>query len=222
VNRTNLKMFGVALACGRLLSAAINTYDVTADWTNNRNPNGVWSYDQGSIPLPYQSNLASGTCFSSATGITGGYAPGTNVGNSPPCMPVFFKATGNAANTNDWLAGDVVIHAQDPSNGVGEGQATLVWTAPFSGTFTFAGAIWYAHSTVQRSDDFSLNLGTTVLANGTVAYNSAIGNNRSNMAKFSGSFAVLAGQQVTLVIQRTPGSVGAAVGIQLAITQPAY
>jgi hypothetical protein len=224
VNRTNLKMFGVALAlaCGDLISASPTTYDVTTDWRNNLNPNGVWSYDQGSTPLPFQSNFGSGTCDAGSVGITGAYAPGINFGNSPPCLPIFFKATGNAANPNDWLAGDVLIHAQDPSNGAGEGQATLVWTAPANGTFTFTGAIWYAHSTVQRSDDFSLNLGSTILASGTVAFNSAIGNNRSNMAKFSGTFAVLAGQQVTLLIQRTPGSVGALVGVQLSITQSAY
>ncbi len=116
----------------------------------------------------------------------------------------------------------MIIHAQDPSNGAGEGQATPVWTAPASGTFTFTGSVWYAHSTVQRSDDFSLNLGSTILASGTVAFNSTIGNNRSNMAKFSGPFAVLAGQQVTLLIQRTPGSVGALAGVQLSITQSTY
>src|ERR1700687_1967695 len=112
-------MFGAALAvaCGDLIFAGPTTYDVTTDWMNNLNPNGVWSYDQGSTPLPYQSNLGSGTCFSSASGITGGYAPGVNFGNSPPCLPAFFKTTGNATNTNDWLTGDVIIHAQDPSNG---------------------------------------------------------------------------------------------------------
>lgn len=226
VNSTNLKMFGLALrtaltlAFGSQLSAS--TYDVTTDWVNNSNPNGPWSYDQGSTPLPYQSNLGGGTCFSGVSGITGGYASGINFGNSPPCLPAFFKATGNAANPNDWQTGDVLVHAQDPSNGAGEGQATLVWTAPASGTFTFTGVIWYAQSTVQRSDDFSLNLGSTVLASGTVAYNSASGSNRSNMAKFSGSFGALAGQRVTLVIQRTPGSVGALAGLQLSIAQPTY
>src|SRR5215831_2092595 len=54
----------LTLTCCALLNA--KTYDVTADWVNGANPNGVWSYDQGSTPLPYQGNLGSGTCFSSA------------------------------------------------------------------------------------------------------------------------------------------------------------
>jgi hypothetical protein len=198
----------------------IGPIDTHKSWANNSNPNGVWSYDQGLSPLPYQSNLGSGNCFSSASGISGGYAPGVTMGNSPPCLPAFFKATGNAANPNDWQMGDVIVHAQDPSNGAGEGQATLVWTSPVSATFTFTGAVWYAHSVVQRSDDFVLSMGSTVLASGIVAFNSVIGNNRSNPATFSSAapIAIRAGQQITLVVQHSSNSVGALAGLRLSIT----
>jgi hypothetical protein len=118
IRRFTVCRFVLVLVCAGLLRASGNVYDVTADWANNSNPNGVWSYDQGLSPLPYQSNLGSGNCFSSASGISGGYAPGIARGNSPPCLPAFLKATGNAANLIG-QTGDVIVHAQAPSNGAG-------------------------------------------------------------------------------------------------------
>lgn len=232
MNRTTLMAWraitrvALALACGGLLSAGTVAYDLTTGWQNNSNPNGVWSYDQGSTPLPYQSNLGSGSCFGGSSGITGGYAPGINFGNSPPCLPTIFRATGDAANTQDWLAGDVVVHAQDPSNGAGEGQATIVWTAPVSGTITITGTVWYAASSVQRSDDFTVSLGSDVLNSGTVAYDATyntVGSGRTNPDDFSDSTPIFvnAGDQVDTIIQRTSGSVGAPAGVQLTITETA-
>ncbi len=214
----------LALVCTAGLYASTVTYDLTTDWSNSSNPNGVWSYDQGSTPLPFQSNLSGGSCFGSAAGVTGGYAPGINFGNSPPCLPAMFQATGNATNTEDYLTGDIVVHSQDPSNGAGQGQATIVWTAPASGTITFTGAIWYAHSTVDRSDDFALSLGADTLASGTVAFDNTyttVGSGRTNPDDFSStsSIAVNAGDQVDLLIQRTSGSVGALSGVQLSIAE---
>jgi hypothetical protein len=216
----------LALALGFTagLYASTVTYDLTSDWSNSANPNGVWSYDQGSTPLPFQSNLGIGSCFGGAAGVTGGYAPGIDFGNAPPCLPAMFQATGNAANTEDYLTGDIVVHAQDPSNGAGQGQATIVWTAPATGTITFTGAVWYAHSTVVRSEDFILSHGADTLAGGTVAFDptyTTVGSGRTNPGDFSSSnsIAVNAGDQVDLVIQRTPGSEGGLTGVQLAITE---
>src|SRR5580704_12506912 len=78
------------------------TYNVTADWSNSANPNGPWSYNQGSTPLPFQSNLGAGTCFNTAPGVTAGWAPGINF--SQPCIPAFFKATGTGYTMNDYQA----------------------------------------------------------------------------------------------------------------------
>ncbi len=219
-----LSRAGAVVAFAGALSASTLTYDLTADWSNSSNPNGVWSYDQGSTPLPFEANLGPGSCFSTEQGIGGGYSPGTNFGNSPPCLPAMFQATGNAANTEDYLAGDIVVHSQDPSNGAGEGQATFIWTAPATGTITFTGAVWYAHSTQNRSDDFTLSLGAATLASGAVAFDSTYttaGSGRTNPDSFasSGSIAVNAGDQVDLVVERTSGSVGALAGVQLAITE---
>ena len=195
------------------------TYDVTADWSNSSNPNGVWSYLQGSTPLPFQSNFGMGTCANTASGIGGGWAPG--IDSSGYCVPVFFKATGNAANTNDWLAGDVLIHsAGGPNTNSALGQAQLDWIAPAAGTISFNGAIWYAHSVVARSNDFFFTVGGTRYANGTVS--SSNGSNRSNMTTFSnaGPIAVSAGTQVILLIQPSVGqTLGSLAGVKLTITE---
>lgn len=211
----------LALALATSAFAGTLTYDVTADWQNNSNPNGAWSYLAGSTLLPYQSGLGAGTCFQSAGGIGGGYAPGVNFGNNPPCLPAMFLTTGASNTSGLWDAGDVVIHAQDPSNGAGQGQSSIVWTAQESGTITFSGAVWYAHGSLQRSDDWSLSLNTTTLANGSVAWNSAVGNSRSNILSFSGtnSVAVSAGDQVKFLLTGSAGSTGALAGLQLTITE---
>jgi len=210
-----VKRVSPAFVFGGLLGASTINYNLTLDWLNNSNPNGVWSYDQGSTPLPFQGSLGTGSCFSGAPGVTAGYAPGIDVGG---CLPAMFKATGNASNVLDYQTGDIVVHSQDNTNGPGEGQATIVWTAPVSGTFTFTGAVWYAHSGVTRSNDFALDLGATTLASGTVTN----GINRSTPDAFasSGSIVVLAGQQVDLIIQRSAGqTLGSFAGVQLDITE---
>jgi hypothetical protein len=211
----------MCLLCAAEVGGAA-TYNVTTDWSNSSNPNGVWSYNQGSTPLPFQSSLGAGTCFNTAPGITGGWAPGINF--FQPCISAFFKATGAGYTANDYQAGDVVVHSQDTTNGVGEGQASLVWTAPAAGTISFSGAVWYAHSIVARSNDFKLSLNSVTLASGTVT----LANNRSNMMTFSNArIPVQAGNQVILTIQRSSGQTyGSLAGLQLSIVeataQPAF
>jgi len=210
---------GLAALAG-MADAATLTYNLTNDWQNNSNPNGAWTYAQGSSPLPYQPNLGSSGCFGGQQGITGGYASGTQFGGD--CIPAFIKATGNSSYANSFLAGDVLIHSQDSSDGAGQGQATLIWTAPVAGTISFSGAIWYAQFGVQRSNDFSIILGSTTLETGTVAYNSSVGSTRSNMLDFSspGQLNVTAGETLDFVLRESAGqSFGSYDGLQLGITE---
>jgi hypothetical protein len=53
-------------------AATTVAYNVTTDWKNNANPNGVWQYAAGSQLLQWQSNLGSGSCFGNTTGGTRG------------------------------------------------------------------------------------------------------------------------------------------------------
>jgi uncharacterized protein (TIGR03437 family) len=209
------------LAASGVSAAATATYNVTTDWKNNANPNGVWQYSAGSQLLPWQGALGTGSCYGSLPStITGGYAQGINFGGA--CDPAVFKTTGNCPNTTDCLNGDVIIDSQDDGNGAGQGQATLTWTAPAAGTVTFNGAIWYAQSPVQRANSFTLSLGGTTLASGTIAYNSPVGQNRLTPYVLARStpLNVNAGDRLTLIVFRAPGqAAGSFAGVQLAITE---
>jgi hypothetical protein len=75
---------------------------------------------------------------------------------------------------------------------------------------------------LQRSNDFTLSLGSAILASGTIAYNSAIGQNRLTPYTFSssGSLTVNAGDKLSLVIVRSAGQVTNSLdGVRLVITE---
>jgi hypothetical protein len=199
---------------------ASTIYNLVGDWSNTNNPNGTWRYLQGTNLLSFQAAFTG--CFNGVPGLGGGWAPGNVSGN---CVPAFFKATGNATNPSDWLTGDVVVHSVDPGSGnPANGQAIVSWTAPVAGTISYSGSIWYAHSGVQRSNDFLLTDGSTTLASGTVAFNSIVGNSRSNPDLFSGgALAVNAGDVIALMVSRSAGQTfGSLDGITLTITETSF
>jgi len=125
----------------------------------------------------------------------------------------------------DFLPGDILVHSQDNASGYANGQASVTWTAPVSGTIFVAGTIWFAQSAQQRSNDFTLTLGgSDTLATGTVAYNSSVGNNRTNPLRFGGvgGHSVSKGEVLALEIQRSPGQpYGSIDGINLTVTETA-
>src|ERR1700732_5005953 len=47
-------------------AAKATTYDLNADWSNSSNPNGVWSYNEGTNPLPFQANWGNAGTFTGA------------------------------------------------------------------------------------------------------------------------------------------------------------
>jgi hypothetical protein len=204
------------LACGSLSAGSI-TYNVTTQWSNSSNPNGTWSYDQGVTPLPFQASLGTGTCYNFLSGIGGGYAPGGNTGN---CLPAAFQATGTSGfGSNAYVTGDVIVASQDPTNGPGEGQASIIWTAPTTGAFTYTGAIWWAgNPSNPRSNDFVLDEAATTLSSGTVTSTQ----NRSNMVNFSSNTPtfITAGETIELIVSKSAGqSFGSFSGVQLSITE---
>lgn len=197
-------------ACPLLASAVV--YDLTSQWSTTNNPNGTWSYDQGSTPLPLYVTNWNG-CFTSAYN---GWAPSANAGN---CLPAVLQMQSDDPG-GDFKTGDILVHSFDNANGGSNGEASILWTAPVDGEITFDGDIWYAHSSVQRSNDFSLSLGSDVLASGTIAYNSGFTRSSPDTFSSSGSLAVQAGDVLKLLIMRSPGqSFGSLDGVQLTITE---
>jgi hypothetical protein len=88
-----------------------------------------------------------------------------------------------------------------------------------AGTITFSGDVWYAHSPVDRSQNYAvlLDFGAP-LATGTVAWNS--GNGRSNPSTFSssGPLTVAAGDVLALELAPTAGQMfGSLSGVNLTV-----
>ncbi|HWG21403.1 MAG TPA: hypothetical protein VG225_12805 [Terracidiphilus sp.] len=198
------------------------TYDLTTAEDANRggiNPSGPWGLLGGSTVMHFNTiPQPSGSCFSSYAGLTTDWSlPGN-------CIPAFVVASGTGPGSPpDFLAGDVLVHSQDPVSGSAGGQAAVTWTAPVSGTITIAGTIWYAQSAQQRSNNFTLTLGgINEFAHGTVAFDFPPGNSRANPVRFDGGGTrwVAAGEVLALEIQRSPGQqYGSIAGINLTVTE---
>lgn len=196
-------------------SQAAIVYDLTADFSNASNPNGVWSFLQGNTLLTHSATPIDGV-NSLHLAFTNG-AWGTAAGYAGDLV---FKATGNSTlvsnyTANDFVAGDVLVDTGNPGT---NDTLFIRWTAPQAGTITYSGSAWYAHSSVNRSNDYAVNFnGGSSLNSGSVAN----ANNRSNPLNFasSSSIAVSAGDVLALRFFLTPGQTfGTLSGTNLTVT----
>jgi MYXO-CTERM domain-containing protein len=194
-------------------SASTIVYDLQTDWSNSSNPNGPWTYRQGTAALPFQPDLGD-ACCTPTDGIGGAWAPGQVSGNF---LPFWAQAV---ADTPGYLSGDVLVHSVSSPNGnTALGEANVIWTAPTSGVIDITGGLWYAQWALQRSNDFTLTLGATLLAQGTVSFNDIY--DRSSPLTFALSgLTVNAGDVLMLTVQRSAGFAnGTIAGLNLTVTQ---
>jgi len=150
-------------------SQAATIYDLRNDFSNTANPNGAWSYTQGSSTLLSHVQPTDGNSLNPAAA-NGSFGVGTHFQTAP----LIIQTSQNGAATspysnNDFLVSDIIAHSTNPGSGA---NFFINWTAPSSGTITFSGAVWYAHSPVHRSEDYFVTLNGASLAAGTVAWNS--------------------------------------------------
>jgi len=81
-----------------------SAYDLVSDWSNSENPNGPWSYREGTTILPFDPSWTAGVSFPV---VQPAYQPSNVAGNF---LPAWFKATSSGA---DWQTGDVVVDTND-------------------------------------------------------------------------------------------------------------
>jgi hypothetical protein len=171
---------------------AIITYDLKEDWSDVSNPNGVWSYNEGSNALPHVAAWDPTE--------EGGSQPAWAVSGDVSSMefdPVWFKSVLNEPFTRDWQIGDVVVHTTD-ANGIGHGTANVTWTSPLDGAVNISGGVWMARD-VFRGNHWTLSLNGVLLTGGDIFSGDSI--NRAcpfNFAAGSGGASVLGDVPVTI------------------------
>ena len=187
-------------------------YDVRLDWSDTVNPNGVWSYNHGTTPLPYVANWT----LDSFSPPQGGWAEGSTV-------PFWFRSSSPPSSSYDWQIGDVVVHTQDDGHGAGHGPATVTWTSPMDGVVDVAGGVWMGRD-FGRSNHWSLFLNGVLISGGDIwtgdpydranPYDFAVG---SGGAAALNDIPVVTGDVVALQITRTTSS-GDYVGVNFTVT----
>jgi hypothetical protein len=190
--------FVTALCCTAAQAATV--YDLSGDFSNASNPNGVWSFTQGSTPLAH---YASSTANAINPALANGYwGTGNDLNvNTPEVAKVTVNgSTTGAYSDADFLTGDVILHSPNPGAGA---PLFINWTAPAAGTIDVSGLTWYAHSPVTRSNDVLVTLGNDTLTTGVLSNSSNNGRSNAFSYSFSG-LAVSAG--TVLSVRYTPTS----------------
>jgi hypothetical protein len=156
------------LLLGLAASAQAVTYSLASGFSNASNPNGVWSFTQGSTLLGQQTLVGSNALNPALANGVWGVGP-----NLDTAVPFVGKTTQNGAATApysnaDFLAGQVIVHSAN------SGDALFIhWTAPAAGTVSYLGSAWYAHSPVVRANNVFVTLGGTPLSGPTLINNTS-------------------------------------------------
>ncbi|MBS1722022.1 MAG: hypothetical protein JSS66_03325 [Armatimonadetes bacterium] len=152
----------IAFAALPFVSSA-NVYDITANWSDVNNPNGVWSFVQGNTLLPHvdwwQRNAGGWTVAQP------GFADSED-GNDR--LPFYFKSNGSETFARDFVMGDIVTHCWDAVNGSGNTYGSARFTAPYPARVDISGANWMGRD-IGRSADWYLSARGVVVSTGSLA-----------------------------------------------------
>lgn len=150
-----------ALSCSAVSNAETVLHDLSDDWSDTVNPNGVWSVNAGGTPLLHVADL-------STTGIDVFPTPQPGFTAQPifgDITPVWFRAAGPLANGNpEWQIGDIVTHTSRPF----VPNSNVTWTSPVDGAVDILGGVWPTRE-FGRSNDWFLYLNGTLLTSGTIS-----------------------------------------------------
>lgn len=187
--------------------ASATLYDLQADWSNSSNGTGVWAYRAGTTILP--SSIANWQPSQPT------WAPGSTGGHF---LPAWFKSGTDATGGGlDWRTGDIVVHTTDAYNGIGMGDANVMWTSPTDGLAHISGGLWDARTSLNRAQHWQLLINGILYASGNLAGNNSDPYDRSHPASFDlNDIKISAGDQIVLWISRLVPA-GDFVGVNLSI-----
>jgi Concanavalin A-like lectin/glucanases superfamily/Fibronectin type III domain len=216
IKNTSSRAANLFIAIVSLFAAAIGlptakaiTYDLKADWSNSSNPNGVWSYNERTNPLPFQPNWGNAGEF---TGAQPAWAqsPGTDPNTDHTYIPAWLKLSATPTFALDLQSGDVGLHTWSPENGMGLGPGNATWTSPITGTVDLSGSVWEARN-IGRSNHWSLTINGTVVTAGDI---SAANSSRSSPFDFT------SGTGGAAVLNHVPVFAGEVIKLQFDATTP--
>jgi len=129
-------------------------YSLNADWSDVANPNGVWSYNHGDVPIKTYQTFWWGQA---------GWGYYSNADGS------ILKGSPESGKDHDWLLGDVVMHSLSRNYGGATTFLNVKWTSPADGVVDIAGRAWEAEIYADRDVRWTLSVaGQTVAARGSV------------------------------------------------------
>jgi hypothetical protein len=209
------------IACGFTAAvcsaASAQTFDLRTDWSEKSNPNGAWSYRQGSKPLPHV-----GWWQRSLGGWSAAQPGWARSEDANTRLPFWFRSNGTETFDNDFEPGDIVVHTVDDSNGVGSGPANVAWTCPGYGNVTISGAVWLGRD-IGRANSWTLYQNNTPLTSGTISSGDKYDRDHpfdlstgSNGAAPLVNRRLCGGEEIRLEFVRT-GSSGEFVGVNLSV-----
>jgi hypothetical protein len=160
--------YRITLALGALFLLGMSSeaageliWNLAADWSDTNNPNGVWSYNHGTLPISTHHGDWPHFAF---------VQPAWSEQPFPAFghIPAWFKATGTPGGPFDWQSGDVIVHGSDPFSGPRPNDpANVTWTSPIAGLVEISGRTWLGRD-VGRSADWSIYLNGTLLTKGSL------------------------------------------------------
>ncbi len=208
-----------ARASEKLTASGRDRYDLATDWGDSANPNGPWTYREGTNALPRVAAWQRGD------GTYSGEQPGWARSESgDDRVPLWYRTLGleNFGSPVDVRVGDVLVHTNNDPTLTGNGNANVVWTSPRAGMVDVDGALWIPRD-IGRSNDWFVYLNSTLLTQGSLATGS--GHDRAHplrLAAGSGGgtalrgLPVVAGDEVRLEFVKS-ASFGDLVGVNLSV-----
>jgi hypothetical protein len=197
-------------------------FSLSGDWSNTKNPNEPWSYNQGTTSLPLVESWTGGgylNCSQPA------WAPSNSAGDFLPALMKPNSCTAKYLGTDphnglpNVMPGDIVVHTVDGYNGdPAKGVANFLFTVPTGGdgTYQIGGFVWDAdlYYGTSRPQGWELLVDGVNKASGSLTGSVS----RSQAQTFNVNVNLAVGETVDLELFKN-GEAGYFVGTNMSITR---
>lgn len=182
---------------------ATPVYDLAEDWSDVKNPNGLWSYNSapGTPITTHWDDWDPGTCCFASVQPAWAAARQPDSGH----VPVWFKTISPTLGSSDMPIGTVGMHGSESA------AAGVTWTSPINGVVRISGGVWLAYKGNGRSMNWTLFVNGALITGGNLTFNDSFtSSNPFNFTAGSGGTAALTvpvavGDVINLELVKTSG-----------------